>query len=73
MKKKYKFLSEGCQVAIDTFIKGKYEKFNSNTGYENPLFKNTIPAFSHFTWLNSKGKVVVMDVQGIHNKKKNIY
>ena len=55
------------KVAIEPYLNGKYIKFSSNSGYENPDFNAYIPAFSHFTWIYSKGTRVVLDVQGIFN------
>ena len=60
-----KHLSLDMKVAIEPFLDGQYIKFSSNTGYENPDFDAYIPAFSHFTWIQSKGTRVVLDVQGI--------
>ena len=53
------------KVAIEPFLNGKYIKFSSNSGYENPDFDAYIPSFSHFTWIQSKWTRVVLDVQGI--------
>ena len=58
------------RVAIEPFLDGIYIKFSSNTRYENPKFKSYIPDFSHFTWIRSKGRIVVMDVQGFFKNKK---
>lgn len=65
-----KYLSPNMKVAIEPFLDGDYIKFTSNTGYENPDFDAYIPAFSHFTWIKSRGTMVVMDVQGIFKNKK---
>ena len=64
-----KYLSPNMKVAIEPFLDGQYTKFSSNSGYENPDFNAYIPAFSHFTWIYSKGTRVVMDVQGIFKNK----
>ena len=65
-----KNLSPNMKVAIEPFLEGEYIKFSSNSGYENPHFDAYIPSFSHFTWIYSKGKRVVMDVQGIFKNKR---
>ncbi len=65
-----KYLSPDMKVAIEPFISGNYIKFSSNSGYENPDFDAYIPAFSHFTWIHSKGKKVVLDVQGVFKNGK---
>ena len=64
-----KYLSPNKKVAIEPYLKGAYIKFSSNSGFENPIFEE-IPAFSHFTWIYSKGTKVVMDIQGIFNNDK---
>ena len=60
-----KYLSPNMKVSIETYLVGSYIKFSSNTGFENPAYSDYIPAFSHFTWIHSKGRRVVMDVQGV--------
>jgi hypothetical protein len=65
-----KYLSPDMKVAIEPFIFGNYIKFSSNTGYENPDFDAYIPAFSHYTWIHSKGTKVVLDVQGVFEDGK---
>ena len=37
-------------VAIEPYIAGKYEKFNSNGGYEDQNLSSLLRAFSHWTW-----------------------
>ena len=59
-----------CQ--IEPFIEGEYKKFSSNTGYENPDFTAYIPAFSHLSWIISRGKRVIMDIQGVFKDGKYI-
>ena len=58
------------KVAIEPYISGNYIKFSSNTGYENPDFDAFIPAFSHYTWIRSKGIRVVLDAQGVFKDGK---
>ena len=65
-----KLLSPNMKVAIEPYIFGNYIKFSSNTGYENPDFDAFIPAFSHYTWIRSKGTRVVLDVQGVFENGK---
>lgn len=65
-----RYLSPNMKVAIEPFLNGEYIKFSSNSGYENQNYNAYIPAFSHFTWIYSKGKRVVMDVQGIFKNQR---
>lgn len=57
-------------VYVEPYLEGKYTKFSSNTGYENPDYNAFIPAFSHLSWVVSKGQYVVLDVQGTYNNNK---
>jgi hypothetical protein len=53
---------KGEQVALEPFIDGKYEKFNSNGGWSSGAI---LPdAFSHWTWAHTNGDSLVCDLQG---------
>ena len=65
-----KNLSPDMKVSIESYLGEDYIKFSSNTGFENPSFNAYIPAFSHFTWLHSEGRRVVMDVQGVFRNNR---
>ena len=52
-------------VAIEDFIPGKYEKFNSNTGWTVNDGHRFSPAFSHFTWWKTGESELVCDLQGV--------
>merc|ERR1712032_1701769 len=57
-------------VIVEQFLDGDFVKFNSNNGYVNndPTFSaNTevMQAFSHFTYVDSRGKHMVVDLQGV--------
>ena len=45
-------------MAIEPYLSGSYQKFNSNGGYENDLSK-LLPAFCHWTWEISGHKFMV--------------
>ncbi|XP_075260185.1 myosin heavy chain kinase D-like [Convolutriloba macropyga] len=53
-------------VAIEPFIYGHYQKFNSNSGAVFALTES-LPAFSHFTYVASDRELVVCDLQGVRN------
>ncbi len=55
----------GDYVVIEDFIPGRYERFVSNNG--TLLFQGTLGSFSHFTYHESKGKLIVVDLQGVRN------
>jgi len=46
-------------VAIEPYISGNYEKFNSNGGYEDQNLSTLLPAFTHWTWEISGHKYMV--------------
>ena len=47
-------------VAIEPFLEGEYQKFNSNGGYEcRENVSSLLPAFCHWTWHVSGHKYMV--------------
>ncbi|KAJ9448957.1 Eukaryotic elongation factor 2 kinase, partial [Diplonema papillatum] len=50
--------------SIEHFLEGKYVKYNNNSGY-CLSHRNTPQAFSHFTWAQSNGELMVVDIQGV--------
>lgn len=52
-------------VSIEPYIVGEYKKFTSNSGWVDPRIGNAIPAYMHFSWLYSRGAIVVSDIQGV--------
>ena len=58
-----KRMDKGDNLWMEQFVHGHYEKFNSNTGWSSG--KHSTPdAFSHWTWVKSRGKHLVCDLQG---------
>lgn len=55
-------------VAIEPFIPGTYEKFNSNGGWEG--FDDLMKTFCHWTWHVSGQKYMVCDLQGVKSWRK---
>ena len=51
-------------VALEPFIHGQYQKFTSNSGWVGDDIGATVPAFMHFSWIDSHGSYVVSDIQG---------
>lgn len=56
-------IAKGEAMLLEQYIHGSYEKFNSNTGWsdENIILPNF---FSHWTWVESKERHLVCDLQG---------
>lgn len=52
----------GESVLLEAKVAGKYEKFNSNSGWSGGF--NLPDAFSHWTWVESGGALLVCDLQG---------
>jgi hypothetical protein len=62
----------GEKILVEPFLgKDVYQKFNSNSGWENKECGLSMGAFSHFTYHISSGKMLVCDLQGV--KKDNAY
>jgi len=53
-------------IGVEPYISGEYIKYNNNSGFVNPKFKETTQAFSHFTWQFSYGNIMVVDLQGVN-------
>ncbi|GIL71722.1 hypothetical protein Vretifemale_2235 [Volvox reticuliferus] len=53
--------------AVEQLIEGDYVKYNSNSGFVkgDDLLRNTPQAFSHFTWVLTKGLKICVDIQGV--------
>lgn len=62
-------------ISIEPFLEGDFKKFYNNDGEEveqedGKRFNKHCSAFSHFTWLNFRGRMVITDLQGIFKKGK---
>lgn len=57
---------DGQYFIAEDFIDGRYQKFNTNSGWvaRDPQY-DTLQAFSHFTWVHSRKKMVICDLQGV--------
>lgn len=55
----------------ERFLPGVFRKYNSNHGYVDPEVPESevAQAFSHFTFQASRGKHMVLDLQGVHLDK----
>ncbi|XP_038062573.1 myosin heavy chain kinase D-like [Patiria miniata] len=63
---------EGTSVAIEHFIRGRFVQFSNNFGNVNPNENTLVPvAFSHFTYHESNGQILVTDLQGVYNQINN--
>ncbi|CAG8849181.1 5558_t:CDS:1, partial [Gigaspora margarita] len=50
------------------FLEGSFHKYNGNNGYKTAISDELswIQTFSHFTYIYSKKKAIVVDMQGIN-------
>jgi hypothetical protein len=52
--------------SAEYYIEGKFEKHNNNFGYINDdTDRNTPQAFSHFSYEETGGQLIVVDIQGV--------
>lgn len=71
--KNERYVNKRSMVAIEPFIEGSYEKFNSNGGYEQQGgLHSIVNTFSHWTWHVSGHKYMVCDLQGVKSGRKYI-
>eukprot|EP00483_Globobulimina_turgida_P008054 UN08070 len=61
--------SDGEYILVEDYLPGKFEKFNSNTGWvkNNTLSLN---AFSHWSYHHSNGEYLICDLQGVSEENK---
>eukprot|EP00670_Eutreptiella_braarudii_P000169 CAMPEP_0174301330 /NCGR_PEP_ID=MMETSP0809-20121228/58988_1 /TAXON_ID=73025 ORGANISM="Eutreptiella gymnastica-like, Strain CCMP1594" /NCGR_SAMPLE_ID=MMETSP0809 /ASSEMBLY_ACC=CAM_ASM_000658 /LENGTH=422 /DNA_ID=CAMNT_0015407069 /DNA_START=23 /DNA_END=1291 /DNA_ORIENTATION=+ len=55
-------------MACEEYLPGEYSKYNNNGGWKNDDDRNTPQSFSHFTYVHSKGKLIVVDIQGVGDR-----
>lgn len=61
------YTTTGNAFFLEEFIPGNHEKHNNNYGFVNPT-RNTPQAFSHFSYAATGGIMMVVDLQGAHNR-----
>ena len=64
--------SNGEYITVEDYLQGKFEKFNSNTGWHK-CEKSSINAFSHWTYHHSNGQHLVCDLQGVESENDGCY
>mmetsp|Transcript_16310 Transcript_16310/g.47725 ORF Transcript_16310/g.47725 Transcript_16310/m.47725 type:complete len:757 (-) Transcript_16310:187-2457(-) len=63
----YSSTRETNYFVAEQFLEGDFVKFNSNNGYVNNEHPQSelLQAFSHYTFVQSRGKLLVLDLQGV--------
>jgi len=51
--------------AVEAFVFGRYDNYNTNAGLVSSDLRRTPQAFSHFTFENSSRTLICVDVQGV--------
>jgi hypothetical protein len=57
--------ADGSWWGVETYLRGKYRKYNNNYGYVGKDARNTPQAFTHFSYEYTEGKLMIVDVQGV--------
>eukprot|EP00906_Rhabdomonas_costata_P027892 RCo039603 len=52
-------------MLVEPMLEGVYHKHSNNWGFVDPADRLTPQAFSHFTYVASGGKCIVVDIQGV--------
>ena len=62
-------------VLVEDYLEGKFEKYISNTGYVNSICcieYVLMPAFTHWSWLHTRGDLMITDLQGVRYDDKYV-
>ena len=60
----------GEWVMVEDYLEGNFQKYISNNGWVKPQCMTdyiSMPAFAHWSWVNTRGRKLVCDLQGIRN------
>ncbi|GMH67625.1 hypothetical protein TrRE_jg7011 [Triparma retinervis] len=60
--------SVGDVCVVEDYIEGQYERYVSNNG--TLLFHGTLSSFCHFTYHESGGRLLVVDIQGVRGEER---
>ncbi|KAL5470813.1 hypothetical protein EMCRGX_G028839 [Ephydatia muelleri] len=65
----------GEWVMVEDFLEGDFQKYISNSGWVKPqCFSEhpSMPAFAHWSWVHTKGSLMVCDLQGVRYDSKYV-
>ena len=62
-------------VLVEDYLEGEFEKYISNTGWVNPICCMEyvlMPAFTHWSWVHTRGDLMITDLQGVRYDHKYV-
>ena len=62
-------------LLVEDYLEGEFEKYISNTGLVNPICNMEyvlMPAFTHWSWLHTRGDLMITDLQGVRYDDKYV-
>lgn len=66
-------LKTGNFGTVESLAVGRFTKFLNNDGQLNPtMYANLPAAFAHWSWVASRGKIMVSDIQGVRSARRYI-
>ena len=57
-------------VLVEAYLEGDYTKWNSNYRYVNEEDRTSLQAFSHFTYMETNGELLICDLQGVKDENQ---
>lgn len=57
-------------VLVEKFLSGKFTKWCNNYGYISPD-SELMPGFMHWSWVDTRGEIMIADLQGVQNGPYN--
>ena len=62
-------------VLVEDYLEGEFEKYISNTGWVNQVCCMEyllMPAFTHWSWVHTRGDLMITDLQGVRYDDKYV-
>ena len=62
-------------VLVEDYLEGEFEKYISNTGHVNQaccMNYVVMPAFTHWSWVHTRGDLMITDLQGVRYDDKYV-
>lgn len=66
-------LKAGNFGTVESLAVGRFTKFLNNDGQVNPTMCANLPsAFAHWSWVASRGRIMVSDIQGVRSARRYV-